>query len=104
MPYYHVTPTINIPRIFEQGLLPQRGDRALLMNEEEDAIFLFPSRADVDNALMNWLGDEFEEDEPLTLLEIELPPNVQVVPSTVEYEVMVFDPIPPKYIKDLGAV
>ena len=104
MPYYHVTPTVNIPRILEQGLLPQTGDRALLMNEDEDAIYMFPSREDVDNALMNWLGDEFEEDEPLSLLEIELPPGMEATPTTVQWEWAVYEPIPPEYIKDLGAV
>ena len=53
---YHVTPARNLPSIQEKGLLPTIGERSLALGEGQEAVYLFPSREDVDNALSNWLG------------------------------------------------
>src|SRR5947208_3204205 len=101
MPYYHVTPTANIPRIKKEGLLPQVGPRAQAM-EQEGGIYLFTSLGYAEDATAQWLGDEFDEDQPLALLEVTLPPGAQTHPTSVDWEITVTDPIPPQYIKVLN--
>ena len=103
MPYYHITPTVNVPTIMQQGLVPQTGERSAVM-EQEDGVYLFKTRDDAGDALTNWLGDEFGEDEELSMLEVSLPPNIKTLPTTADYEVVVAETIPPKYIKDLGII
>ena len=99
---FHVTPAVNVPRILKEGLVPQIGARSGLM-EQEDGVYLFRELADVGNALDNWLEEEFDEDEKLSLLEVTVPPGANTLPTTADYEVVVADPIPPKYIKVLYA-
>jgi hypothetical protein len=92
---YHITPVSNLPRIMREGLIPQIGDRSRLM-EQEDGIYLFPTYEDAENALMNWLGYEFPEGDKLALLEVNWPlPEY----STVDYEFVVKEQIPPDRIK-----
>ena len=95
--YYHVTPTANVPRIMSEGLIPQRGPRSKRMADH--GIFLFEDMETMEDALSNWLGDEFEEDEPLTLLGVELPPNADIAPETVGFEINVLSSIPPEFIE-----
>ena len=95
---FHVTPTSNIYRILRDGLKPRTGERAGVM-EQEDGIYLFKTREDADDAVTNWLGDEFEDRERLALLEVTIPPDAKVIPSTADYEIVVGTPIPSKFIK-----
>lgn len=99
---YHVTPTANMASIRSAGLVPLMGDRSSKM-EDDPAIFLFKSKDDADDAVSNWLGDEFDEDEGLTLLQITVPRSF-IIPSSAEYEVMVKDVITPDRIIDLGEI
>lgn len=71
--FYHVTPSENTPNILKQGLIPQQGERAKLIGEDEDGIYLFRDVISAKDALMNWLGDEFDEAQELDLLKIMLP-------------------------------
>jgi len=98
--YYHVTPTENVPQIMAEGLVPQRGPRSVQL-ESGDGIYLFKTMEGVENALMNWLGDELEHDS-LTLLGVELPPDAKTAPTTADYEVVVTTPIPPQFIQILS--
>src|SRR5208282_6194720 len=85
--YYHVTPTANVPRIMSEGLIPQRGPRSKRMADH--GIFLFEDMETMEDALSNWLGDEFEEDEPLTLLGVELPPDAKNrTDDSADYEIV----------------
>jgi hypothetical protein len=95
--YYHVTPTKNVPSIMSEGLKPQQGSRSERMTDH--GIFLFKDMEDMEDALVNWLGDEFEEDESLTLLGVELPLDADIAPEAVGFEVNVLSPIPPQYIQ-----
>ena len=61
--YFHVTPRKNLSAIQKEGLLAQIGDRSQEAKEEAEAVFLFPSKEDMDNALLNWLGEAFEEED-----------------------------------------
>lgn len=99
---YHVTPSSNIESILASGLRPSLGNRSSKI-EDDPAIFLFKSKDDADDAVSNWLGDEFDEDEGLTLLQVTVPRSF-IIPSPAEYEVMVKDVITPDRIIDLGEI
>lgn len=104
--YYHVSLKENLKSIMDKGLIPQIGDRSREANEEQ-AVFLFPTKEDMEFALGQWLGDWFEpeddEDDEVVLmsLEITLPDDFPIFDSTVEYEKFSKITIPPKYIKYL---
>lgn len=93
--YFHVTPTKNVESIMVKGLIPQSGDRSVQMGDH--GIYLFPSMDEAEHAVMNWLGDEFEEDEPLTMLRVTLPSGANVTREA--FEVVCHDPIPPNHIE-----
>lgn len=63
--YFHVTPTRNIEAIRREGLIPKQS----VMNDEP-GVYLFKDRVSLEDALMNWLGDRFDDDEPLSVIEV----------------------------------
>lgn len=100
--FYHVTPTRNLKRIKAEGLIPNRGPRSRRLGEPGSSIYLFTSMEEMEDALMNWLGDEFGEDTQLAILQITPPPGVQFTPSRgAEWEAQTNQPIPPEYIRVL---
>lgn len=96
-PYYHVTPTSNLEVIMKDGLKPGYGPRSAAAAESSPAVYLFRSRADAENAVLNWFGDETDE-EPLALIRVELPKKVEAT-SDVAWEFQVTETIPPKFLK-----
>lgn len=94
---YHVTKKENFNSIMEKGLIPQIGERSELLNEKE-GIFLFPSIEDMETALQQWLSWEFEDEDELYSLEINLPLDFPLE-KTVEFERVSRLPIEPNYIK-----
>jgi hypothetical protein len=83
MKAYHVTPASNLLSILERGLIPAIGERS---NKIEDVpyVFLFASKDDLETALYQWLGQEFEDlDEELLFLEVDL--------SKTQYQVGAFE-------------
>lgn len=68
--YYHVTPADNLPSILEHGILPSIGIRSLSCNEMIHRVYCFPSKFSCENALENWLGDQFDDDDELVIIEI----------------------------------
>lgn len=98
--FYHVTETKNIPSILKQGLIPQIGPRSEMIGESIPAIYLFKDKLDVEDAVLNWLGDLVDEDESLSILKVKLPPNA-VIHSDMgsdAFEVVCKTPIPPENI------
>ena len=91
---FHVTRTSNIPTILKYGISPRV---PIDMPEEEKGVYLFSTIEDAEDAIMNWLGDRFEEDEPLALLTISTK-GLTLNPSTVGYEVISKETIPPQNI------
>lgn len=75
--YYHVTLTENLPSIMEQGLHPTTGERSKKLGEHA-CVFLFPTRDYAEDAVSGWLGEQFEDDQPLALLEVIVPPEIEV--------------------------
>lgn len=93
--YYHVTPADNLNSIMRVGLRPSIGNRATACGEDAPKVYLFVHRKDVDNALMNWLGDEFDDDVALAVLQVECD---SVVRGDVAYEYVCFETIAPECI------
>lgn len=69
---YHITEKKNLIKIMGEGLIPRIGDRSQSLGEEKELVYLFPDLDSVEDALMNWLGDEFGEDTVLVVLEVNL--------------------------------
>lgn len=100
--FYHVTVSENLESIMEKGLVPSVGERSEQLGEGA-SIFLFPSQEDAEDAVANWLGDQFDEDTAFALLEIYIPVEIEIHRSeNVDWEVSVHDPIPPNCIKVLS--
>lgn len=77
IPLYHVTPLDQVSNILETGLEPRIGPRSEGM-ELEPRVYLFGDQESVDQALMNWLGDEMygaEWRSGYAVLRIDLPAN-----------------------------
>ncbi len=95
--FYHVTTKHNWNLIKKQGLIPKIGERAEKIPEDKPKIYMFTDINSMEDALQNWLLDEFPEDEPLVVLKIKLPPShpIQINGS----EVTSNSPIPKEYIQ-----
>jgi hypothetical protein len=92
---FHVTPKRLLGAIRAKGLLPQIGPRASDAGETRAAVFCFPNRHDLDNALSNWLGEAFEEEDgELVILELAVDRTARRSDDAASYEVAILDPIP----------
>ena len=98
---YHVTPTKNIKSIAKEGLKPGIGDRSNKIMREKSGIYVFPSRLAAEDAVMNWLGDEFE-DEPLTMLKIDTSGLEDHISKGAGYEFIIDTIIEPNRIKKVN--
>ena len=104
--YYHVTPIENLQSILQNGLEPRIGERSEELGEEVERIYLFHSKEDMEDALMNWLGEWFEDYLELVILELEIPdtPNSPCVITKLDssgnkfYESYCYNAIAPEYI------
>ena len=65
--YYHITRSENVSSIMASGLQPTKP----MDMQDVEGVYLFKSVDAAEDALMNWLGDRFDEDEPLTLLRVD---------------------------------
>ena len=88
---FHVTPRKNLSSIKTHGIQP--GALAPADVSDKKAVYLFKNKIDVEDAIMNWLGDKFDEDEPLVLLTIRKS-GLNLVSSSAGYEIMSYEPIP----------
>lgn len=82
---FHITPRQNVPTIMLDGLLAKIGPRSLELGEPVPAVYLFRTIEDAENALSNWLGEAFDEDEVLSLLGVTLPEDIPEDPMSFEY-------------------
>lgn len=98
---YHVTPTQNLRSVMKNGLVPNIGDRSSKIAGEQSGIYLFPSVEAAEDAVMNWLGDEFDEDEPLTLLKVNIDGLEKYIRQGADYELIVNTAIEPNRIHKL---
>lgn len=84
--YFHVTPMANVPSIMGLGLLAKIGERSEKYGEKKPAVWLFSDVGEMETALTNWLGEEFnfEGDETgkeisLAIVQIDLPESFPVM-------------------------
>ena len=94
---YHVTPERNLIKIQKIGLVPHIGTNSSSYGETEGRIYLFPTPLDADDAVMNWLGDLYDEDDQLALLAVDI--TGLPTKKDVEWELNTNQPIPPERIK-----
>ena len=98
--YYHVTRTKDLPAIMAHGLQPKIGHRSAKLGEKSN-VFLFNSESSMHDGFVNWLGDEFPEDEKLTAIKVDLPTShpVKPDPDIPDSHSYTSEPIHPKYLK-----
>jgi hypothetical protein len=102
---YHVTPADTLATIEREGLRPRVGPRARLLGEPGPAIYLFEDRLTAEDAVTNWLGEAFDEDVALSLLEVTLDAGLRRRPDlAMGGELVVIDPIPATAIRVIGEV
>lgn len=95
---YHVTPLKNLKSIKKHGLLCKIGPRSQKIGEPVSAIYLFPDLSYANDAVANWLGDEFDDDEDLIILPINVTEaDVERAPD-IDYERASVADIPAKLI------
>ncbi|WP_346798108.1 hypothetical protein R5M92_04285 [Halomonas sp. Bachu 37] len=97
--YYHVTLKENLPSIQAHGLMPMIGRFSKELGETIPAVYLFPSAEACKNALLNWLGEAYEEHEEETgvaceLVILELQPDACTLERHLEWEHVSHAPIP----------
>lgn len=94
---YHVTPKKNLRYITKNGLVPKIGNNSLLYGETDNRIYLFSSLIEAEDAVMNWLGDLYDDEVTLALLKIDVT-NIDLG-SEVEWEYYTTKLIPPDRIE-----
>lgn len=88
---FHVTLKANLDSISKRGLLPLIGERSASFCEQENQIYFFKDKVSVENALLNWLGECFEDEE---LIVFEIDECHVSGESHAEYELSCKHPIP----------
>lgn len=58
---YHITDIENLPSISIEGLVPGIGRLSEKYGEQEDRLYFFHNADDLENALLNWLGEELDD-------------------------------------------
>lgn len=91
---YHVTPEKNISTMKQSGIVPVQCEPSHI---SLPAIYLFNDKTIMEDALMNWLGDKFDENEKLIYFTID-PRGIDVQESDVKYEVVSYETIPWKNV------
>ncbi len=104
MTFFHVTRAENLSDIMRGGLVPSIGARSQAAKERHPAVFLFSSSDAMEDALMNWLGEEFGEDVELAILQVDLPiswnKHLHTDPA-VGFETLCYERIGPEHIQYL---
>lgn len=95
---YHVTPLKNLESIKKHGLLVKIGPRSKKIGEPVRAIYLFPELGYANDAVANWLGDEFDDDEDLIILPINVTEDDVERAPDIDYERASLADIPAKLI------
>lgn len=94
---FHVTTAAALPFILSTGLEPRIGPRSAAMGEHQCAIYFFETLADVEHGLMNWMADEFDEDDELVILDVDLT-GTRSQRAVGEFEITVSERISPDKI------
>lgn len=82
---YHVTARRHLGSIRRNGLKVMTPKD---MEGEESGVYLFRSKEEVEDAVMNWLGDRFDEDEDLVLIKVDGSYVDEVSSDAAGYEII----------------
>lgn len=92
MTFYHITTANNIRIITHCGIRPQ-----IRKNKTQNAAYFFPDMTTAENALNNWLNEQYDKKEKLYVLRINLPDNFEINTNS-NYEISSTELIRPEYI------
>lgn len=90
---YHISPAKNVASILEGGLIPTVGERSARFGEGQPAVYLLNCKQACEDALMNWLGEQFDEDEALFIFEVDVTGLQLEQSSDCSWEISVTTPI-----------
>ena len=76
--------------------MPMIGTLSLKQGETTEKIYLFKNKEDMENALLNWLGDEYDG-EKICYLEIAIPDDFPIKENG--FECCCYEIIPPNCIR-----
>ena len=96
--FYHVTTLPNAAPIKTQGLKPAIGPRSRHLGETTPAIYLFGTREELDDAVLNWLGEQFDGGSELIFPQLCVPRVISSQFQRDAFEYRSFRPLPGKYI------
>lgn len=102
---FHVTLNSNLPSILSHGLIPRIGERSAQLTssgfalESVPRVYFFPTLEDCENAIYNWLGDDFPDDEALSVLTVSL--DGLEIEMDCDYEIATRHQVPPSQILDI---
>lgn len=83
---YHVTLLSNLKSIKKHGLLCQIGPRSQEIGEPTKVVYVFPNLDYANDAVMNWLGNEFNDDDELIILPVKLTEKDVDCTPDIDYE------------------
>lgn len=89
MNLFHITKNENIPFIQSEGLKPSIGINSSSYGETKPAIYFFMDKKTMEEALVNWMGDLFEEDDGLSVITVDVKEHL-IHKSSASYECCVF--------------
>lgn len=87
-----------MPNIYQHGLLPKIGNNAKNLDETKPRIYFFSTPVYATDALLNWFGDLYDLDTPLTEIIVQLPIKLLNKQEDLDWEITTTQPISSKYI------
>ena len=94
---YHVTRKSSLDRVLKSGL---KAKVPRDMKNEPKGVYLFKTVEDLEDAVMNWLGDRFDEDDELVMIKIDgrFIKNNDIATTSAGFEIISKKNIPPEAI------
>lgn len=97
MHLFHVTLVSALPSILEEGLIARIGPRADQLGEVVPAVYCFGDREAVEDGLMGWMADAFEEADGIVILEIDAT-GLDIQKNPADFEFRLLDTLYPSRI------
>ncbi len=91
---FHITLKENVSSILSQGIFTKVPSDVIF--DETKAVYLFPNLTSMNDALANWFGERFNDDDDLIILVVNIKGLCLI--SDVEYEIACLESINPSRI------
>ena len=91
---YHLTKLSNLDNIKREGLKPSVPSD---MTTEDEGVYVFKTEEDAEDALQNWYGDRYSEDDEFAILTIKTD-GLRLFSTLADYEYVSYETIPPSNI------